>query len=101
MAVAFDASGNLYIAGYFRVQKVSTDGTVATIAGNGPQGHSGDGGLAVNAQLYGPRGLVVDADGNVYVSDGDSIRLLKPITEDTSTIPASTHFPAPTETQPQ
>ena len=47
--------------------------------------HSGDGGLAVNAQLYGPRGLVVDADGNVYVSDVDSIRLLKPITPDGAT----------------
>jgi hypothetical protein len=89
-AVALDAAGNLYISGYFRVQKVSTDGTVTTIAGNGSQGHSGDGGLAVNAQLYGPRGLVVDADGNVYLSDGDSIRLLKPVTADTPVAAEST-----------
>jgi sugar lactone lactonase YvrE len=85
MAVALDAAGNLYIADYsnFQVQKVSTDGTVTTIAGNGSQGHSGDGGLALNAQLLGPTGLVVNADGNIYVSDTDSIRLLKPLKADT------------------
>jgi sugar lactone lactonase YvrE len=101
MAVAFDGAGNLYIADYsnYRVQVVSTNGAVATIAGNGSQGHSGDGGLAVNAQLYAPRGLAVDADGNVYVSDGDSIRLLKPVTADTSTTLAPKHLFAPTEVQ--
>ena len=97
--VAFDAARNLYIAdaGNFRIQRLSTDGAVTTIAGNGSQGHSGDGGLALNAQLYWPRGLAVDADGNVYVSDTDSIRLLKPVTSQ----PESMHFPAQTETQPQ
>jgi DNA-binding beta-propeller fold protein YncE len=99
MAVALDAAGNLYIADYgnSRVQKLSTDGAVTTIAGNGSQGHSGDGGLALDAQLLGPTGLAVDADGNVYVSDFDSIRLLKPITSQ----PPPTAPPAPTETQPQ
>jgi sugar lactone lactonase YvrE len=102
-AVAFDAAGNLYIAdaGNFRIQKLSTDGAVTTIAGNGSQGHSGDGGLALNAQLYWPRGLVLDADGNVYVADTDSIRLLKPVSADTSTIPASIHLPVRTGIQPQ
>ena len=70
-AVALDAAGNLYIADYgnFRIQRVPTDGSVTTIAGNGSQGHSGDGGLALDAQLLGPTALTVDADGNVYVSD--------------------------------
>lgn len=92
MAVAFDAAGNLYIADYiaYRVQKVSTDGAITTIAGNGSYGHSGDGGLAAEAQLLGPTGLVVDADGNVYVSDVDSIRLLKPVTADTPVAAEST-----------
>ena len=100
-AVVFDATGNLYIAdaGNSRIQKLSTDGTITTIAGNGSQGHSGDGGLAVNAQLLGPTGLAVGADGNVYVSDTDSIRLLQPVRA--STIPESKHIPARTETQPQ
>jgi DNA-binding beta-propeller fold protein YncE len=107
-AVALDTEGNLYIAdfGQFQVAKVSTDGAITTIAGSGSQGHSGDGGLAVNAQLLGPTGLVVDPDGNVYVSDTDSIRLLKPVTADrpvagASAIPASMHLPARTEAERQ
>jgi sugar lactone lactonase YvrE len=97
-AVALDAAGNLYIADG-GVQKVSTDGTIITIAGKDPPGHSGDGGLALDAQFIGLTGLAIDADGNIYVSDTDSIRVLKPVTSDT--IPASTPHPAQTETQPQ
>jgi sugar lactone lactonase YvrE len=97
MAVAFDAAGNLYIAdaGNSRVQKVSTDGTVTTIAGNGSPGHSGDGGLAVDAQLGGPRGLAIDADGNIYIADTDSIRLLKPVTADAPVAATSTIHQGP------
>jgi hypothetical protein len=34
-SIAIDTSGNLYIAGYRRVRKVSSDGTITTVAGNG------------------------------------------------------------------
>ena len=34
-SIATDNSGNLYVAGYRRVRKVSPDGIVTTIAGNG------------------------------------------------------------------
>jgi hypothetical protein len=34
-SIALDATGNLYIAGYGRIRKVSTAGTVTTVAGNG------------------------------------------------------------------
>ncbi len=79
--VAVDAAGNLYIADYgnYRIRKVSPDGTITTIAGNGTQGHSGDGGLATSAQLNAPRGIAVDASGNIYVADSDSVRLLQPL----------------------
>jgi hypothetical protein len=79
--VAVDAAGNLYIADYgnYRIRKVSPDGTIATIAGNGTQGHSGDGGLATSAQLNAPRGIAVDASGNIYVADSDTVRLLQPL----------------------
>ena len=78
--VAVDAVGNLYIADYgnYRIRKVSSDGTITTIAGNGTQGHSGDGGPATDAQLNAPRGIAVDRSGNIYVADSDSVRLLHP-----------------------
>jgi sugar lactone lactonase YvrE len=67
--VALDAAGNLYILDRNNnvIRKVSR-GIVTTIAGNGKEGYSGDGGPAKDAQLY-PSGMAVDASGNVYISD--------------------------------
>ncbi len=70
--VAFDASGNFYIADYFnhRVRKVAgTSGTITTAAGNGTEGFSGDGGPAAAAGLVNPFGVAVDASGNLYIAD--------------------------------
>ena len=81
-AVAADARGNVYVADYFnqRVRKIDPTGTIATIAGTGERGYSGDGGPAVDAQLSSPNGLLVDVAGNVYVSDSGnaSIRKIDP-----------------------
>jgi hypothetical protein len=55
--VTFDGAGNLYIADQEndRVRKVTaTTGILTTIAGNGTQGYSGDGGPATSAQLFDP-----------------------------------------------
>jgi uncharacterized protein (TIGR03437 family) len=73
-AVAVDAAGNLYIAdtGNRRIRKVTTDGRISTIAGNGLPGFSGDGGPATLAQIGAAAGVAVDTAGNVYVSDGTS-----------------------------
>jgi sugar lactone lactonase YvrE len=70
LAVAVDASGNVYIAdeGNNVIRKVSS-GTIATIAGNGTKGYSGDNGPATSAELTWPCGVGVDASGNVYVAD--------------------------------
>lgn len=74
-----DAQQNAYITCtyYSSVRKVNASGVISTIAGNNPDGFSGDGGLAVNAQLNGPSGVVTDANGNVYISDAGNRRIRK------------------------
>jgi sugar lactone lactonase YvrE len=82
MDVAADGAGNLYIAdwGNNRIRKVSSDGIITTIAGDGTLGYSGDGGLGTKASLSGPSALAVDSAGNVYVADqgNGAIRVLRP-----------------------
>lgn len=78
-ALVVDKQGNLYIAdsGNCRVRKVGTDGIITTIAGNGVCGFIGDGGLAINASLFGPKGLAVDGSGNLFISDDLRIRKVR------------------------
>ncbi|MDE3096787.1 MAG: hypothetical protein KGK07_12435 [Chloroflexota bacterium] len=66
----FDGSGSLYIADTIncRVRKIVA-GIIATVAGNGTCGYSGDGGPASNAEINGPAGLAIDLSGNLYVGD--------------------------------
>jgi uncharacterized protein (TIGR03437 family) len=77
--VAVDAAGNLYIAdtGNNRVRKVSPSGIISTVAGNGSQRFSGDGGPATAASLNKPSGLAVDAAGNLYIADFNNHRIRK------------------------
>lgn len=77
VAVACDGLGALYIADRFnhRVRRVSPDGIVMTIAGDGLGGFAGDGGPAALARLNGPAGIAVDSRGQVYISDTDNNRV--------------------------
>jgi sugar lactone lactonase YvrE len=69
--VAVDSSGNLFIAdtGNDRIRKVTPDGVISTVAGNGTYGYSGDGGPATSAQLYSPSSVAVDSAGNLFIAD--------------------------------
>jgi hypothetical protein len=71
--VAFDGAGNLYISDRtnLRVRKVDTSGIITTVAGNGTQATSGDGGPATSASLYWPQSVAVDGAGNLYIADGN------------------------------
>ncbi|MDE0105484.1 MAG: hypothetical protein OXN89_24165 [Bryobacterales bacterium] len=75
--LALDAAGNLYIADTSndRVRRVDRAGVITTIAGSGERGYSGDGGPATAAQLRSPRGLVVDATGDLYIADSSNHRV--------------------------
>ena len=77
--MAFDASGNLFIADVnnSRIRKVDTNGNITTAAGNGSLSYSGDGGAATNASLLYPSDVALDAFGSLYVSDGGHARIRK------------------------
>lgn len=69
--LAFDSAGNLYIAdqGNHRVRKVTSNGIISTVAGNGTAAFSGDGGSATAASLNRPMSVAVDSQGNLYIAD--------------------------------
>ena len=70
--VAFDHSGNMYIAdaGYSVIRKVNASGVISTVAGNYTlgSGYSGDGGSATSA-LINCTTICVDISGNIYIAD--------------------------------
>src|SRR5262249_5520129 len=75
-SIAFDAVGDLYISDGFnhRVRKVNmATGVIATIAGIGSFGYSGDGDQARKARLFFPEGIALDQSGNnLYIADSSN-----------------------------
>jgi len=74
-SVAADPAGNVYIADSTnsRIRKIdAATGIITTVAGNGKQGFSGDGGPATGAMLSLPQGVAADGHGNVYFADNGS-----------------------------
>lgn len=73
--MAEDVAGNIFVADKLGndVREISAaTGVVTTIAGNGLNGHTGDGGPAVYAELSYPQGVAVDIAGNVYIADSEN-----------------------------
>jgi len=69
--LAVDTTGALYIAdtGNNLIRKVTTDGKIATVAGSGASGYTGDGGAATSAALRSPTAVAVDSFGNLFIAD--------------------------------
>ena len=79
MGIAVDHEGNIFIADYGnnRIRKVDRTGIITTVAGNGVEGYSGDGGPAIQANLGYPDGVATDSIGNLYIAAGANDRVQK------------------------
>lgn len=77
--LALDEAGNIYIGdqGNARIRKIDPSGIITTVAGNGTEGFSGDGGPATAAQLFWPYSVAVDATGRIYICDVGNDRFRK------------------------
>jgi uncharacterized protein (TIGR03437 family) len=91
--VAIDGSGIVYISdfGAHRVYKMTTDGTLTTLAGTGSPGYSGDG-VAALAMLNYPTAIAVDHQGIVYIADSGN-HLIRKVSGGTLTSIARSALP--------
>lgn len=91
-SISISVDGSLIIAdaGNNAIRKISTTGTISTIAGKGPglPGFTGDGGTADQSLLWNPHSIAYDNAGNVYIADTQNnvIRMISIATGNISTI---------------
>jgi uncharacterized protein (TIGR03437 family) len=90
-AVAFDSAGNYYVAdeGANVVRKINTSGVITTAVGTGVANYTGDNGPAASATLDGPVGVILDAAGDLYISDQGN-NVIRKVTNGTITTVAGT-----------
>jgi len=67
--VAVDSAGNVYVVDTenYRIRKITPGGVVSTLAGDGTSDYAD--GPGASAKFSDPKGVAVDASGNVYVGD--------------------------------
>ena len=74
-SVSASPSGDVYFTSLHCVFRVDANGVIWRVAGTSRKGFSGDGGLALNAQLFSPAGVVADTAGNLYIADAGNNRI--------------------------
>jgi uncharacterized protein (TIGR03437 family) len=91
--LAVDPVGNIYVAddGNYRIRRVTLDGNINTVAGNGLFRFSGDGGPAASATLYYPTGVIGDSQGNLFISESQASRIRKITPDGTISVYAGNH----------
>jgi sugar lactone lactonase YvrE len=77
--ITADIHGNIYFtdAGFHRVREINTSGIIYTVAGNGVNGYSGDGGPATAAEFKELGYINVSSAGDIYVGDHVNFRIRK------------------------
>lgn len=85
--LAFNSSGNLYIADTVnhRIRMIAAGGNISTVAGTGSAGYSGDAAAATAALLNYPTGIAVDSAGIIYIADTYNHVIRKVATDGTIT----------------
>ncbi|NVJ45933.1 MAG: hypothetical protein HWE07_02365, partial [Cytophagia bacterium] len=73
----FDNEGSLIVAdeGNHAIRKISAQGKVTTIAGNGIEGY--EDGMGKSSKFSKPRDLAIDSEGNIYINDVGNLRIRK------------------------
>jgi len=90
VGMAVDSAGNLFIAsGSNVILKVTPDGTLSIVAGNGSFGAPTPG-PATSSALQGPNDVAVDSAGNLFIADTGSNMIEKVTPEGTLSIVAGT-----------
>jgi len=77
-SVAFDSSGNIFVADASnnRIRKIAAStGMITTVAGGSSTGQLGDGGTATAASLNSPSAIAFDNAGNLFVADQNNFRI--------------------------
>ncbi|MEI6715502.1 MAG: MBG domain-containing protein [Verrucomicrobiota bacterium] len=72
--VAVDGNGNLYVADNSTIRKITSGGAVSTLAGRAGVYYETVDGTGGDARFRSLGGIAVDGSGNVYVTDGSTIR---------------------------
>ncbi|RZA02826.1 MAG: T9SS type A sorting domain-containing protein [Sphingobacteriaceae bacterium] len=85
--IVADAAGNMYVANTLdnNIKKVTTGGTVTVFAGTTGSTSGSTDAVGTAARFNGPRGITIDAAGNLYVGDSGNFKIRKITTDATVT----------------
>jgi sugar lactone lactonase YvrE len=95
LGLACDTAGNLYIADYNSIRKMTPAGDVTTLAGTNALGAAD--GIGASARFSGANGLAIDAAGNIYVADLDNHKIRRVTPAGVVTTFAGTGLPGATD----